>query len=661
MLIDLKPPYLGVAYYPEDWPENEIDFDIRRMKELGINVVRIAEFAWHRMEPKPGEYDFSFFHRVVDRMGAAGIGVILGTPTATPPLWLSKLYPDVMKEDVHGRRASHGGRRHCCSNNAHYNRYCLCVIERLAQEFANDPTVIGWQIDNEIYAFNQGCFCPDCQAMFRNHLQDKFGNIDALNNAWNLNLFSQWYDDFTDIPAPRDAWHNPHIKMEWEIFQHSSQIAFVHRQADILHKYIKVHIGTDIMPINGIDYRRMNEKLDVVQFNHYNTPDNLYAECFWFDYIRTLKEHPFWNTETATCWNGSVETSQSIKPDGFCRVNSWLPIALGGEANMYWLWRTHWAGHELVHGAVIDSSGRDMITTAEVKETAAEYRKAETFLNGTRVKADFAIHFTSLGWNMHASQSVVSGWKYGDSLQESWYRPAIELGLRPDIIDAAQPLDSYKLIFTPMLMTLEEHDLGKRMAEWVKKGGVWVVGPLTDVRDCNGTRYCDRYYGLLEELTGAHWEYGIPDRENRIHAEWTDGEPFDGKMWFEVCASSDGMLVKVVNSHKSINNHAILSEYAVGKGRVIVLGTVPSKKDMQQLINKICIDEGIAIPEVEGDVMIVRREGEVGRGYIMVEYGNKPANVVLPEPMIEILTQMRLVGKVELKPYDVLVLKGERV
>lgn len=310
---------------------------------------------------------------------------------------------------------------------------------------------------------------------------------------------------------------------------------------------------------------------------------------------------------------------------------------------------------------MIDSSGRDMITTAEVKETAAEYRKAETFLNGTRVKADFAIHFTSLGWNMHASQSVVSGWKYADSLQESWYRPAIELGLRPDIIDAAQQLVSYKLIFTPMLMTLEERDLGKRMAEWVKNGGVWVVGPLTDVRDCNGARYCDRYFGLLEELTGAHWEYGIPDRENRIHAEWADGEPFDGKMWFEVCAPSDGMLVKVVNSHKSINNHAILSEYAVGKGRVIVLGTVPSKKDMKRLINIVCTENCIEIPEVKGDVMIARREGEAGSGYVMVEYSDKPATVVLPEPMIEILTQKRLEGKVEMKPYDVLVLKDERV
>ena len=108
MLKNLKPPYLGVAYYPEDWQESEIDFDIRRMKELGINVVRIAEFAWHRMEPKPGEFDFSFFHRVVDRMGEAGIGVVLGTPTATPPRWLSRLYPFTGNWPSCGIRSSSG-------------------------------------------------------------------------------------------------------------------------------------------------------------------------------------------------------------------------------------------------------------------------------------------------------------------------------------------------------------------------------------------------------------------------------------------------------------------------------------------------------------------------------------------------------------------------
>ena len=660
MLKTLKTPYLGVAYYPEDWPEEEIDRDIVRMKEIGINVVRIAEFAWHRMEPKLGEFDFSFFHMVVDKMRAAGIGVVMGTPTATPPRWLMKLYPDVAMEHANGRTESHGGRRHCCSNNAHYNEYCMRIVDRMAKEFADDPGVIGWQIDNEIYAWGGGCFCPDCQAKFRERMKEKFGTIDALNEAWNLNLFSQWYDDFADIPAPRDAWHNPHLRMEWDIFQNESHAAFVHRQAEVMKKYIKVPIGTDTMPVNGMDYRKLNSKLDIVQFNHYNTPKNLYHEGFWFDYLRTLKDQPFWNTETATCWNGSAEITQSLKPDGFCRVNSWMPIALGGEANMYWLWRTHWAGHELVHGAVIDSSGRDMVSTDEVREVSEGFDRASEFVSGTKVKTDVAMHFSSLVWNMHACQPVVKDWGYEKTLQNHWYCPMTKLGLRPDVIDAVQPLDKYKLIFTPMQMTLEEGDLGKRMAEWVKNGGTWVVGPLTDVRNIDGARYRDRFYGILEELTQVKWEFGVPDREGCVQAMWSDGTPFRGSTWFEVSETcGHDALVKVVGSHKSMDGHTLVYKRKVGEGWIILLGTVPSEADMCKLIHCACELGGVKLPMVEGAVMVAPREGEAGRGVMLVEYENQPAVFTPDQPVTDLITGTRYEGRIELKPYDVLVLKED--
>lgn len=658
MLTSLKKPYLGVAYYPEDWPDEEIDRDIVRMKEIGINVVRIAEFAWHRMEPHPGEFDFSFFHKVVDKMKAAGIGVVLGTPTATPPRWLERLYPDIMIENVEGKIQSHGGRRHCCSNNAHYNEYALRIVEHMSKEFCDDPGVIGWQIDNEIYAFNQGCFCPDCQAKFREKMRAKFGSIERLNEAWNLNLFSQWYDDFSEIPAPRNAWHNPHLKMEWDIFQNESHVAFVHRQAEIMRKYIHVPIGTDTMPVNGMDYRKLNDKLDIVQFNHYNTPDNLYQAAFWFDYLRTMKEHPFWNTETATCWNGSVSIGQSIKPDGFCVANSWMPIALGGEANMYWLWRTHWAGHELMHGAVIDASGRDMVTTSEVTEVSEGFDRAAAFVSGTRVQPNVALHFTSLSWNMHANQTVVNGWRYAPTVQDSWYHPMTQLGLRPDVIDAVQPLDSYKLIFTPMVMTLEDGDLGNRMAEWIKNGGTWLVGPLSDVRNIHGARYRDRYYGMIEELTGIRWEYGIPDTEHRIQAQWADGTPFEGGTWFEVSEHcGDETLVEVTSGHKSINGHSLVVKRKVGNGYVILLGSIPSADDMQRLIREACATANVALPKVEGEIMVSPREGEAGRGLMLVEYGAKPASIVLDRPMTDLISGKALEGKIDLAPYEVLVLK----
>ena len=130
----------------------------------------------------------------------------------------------------------------------------------------------------------------------------------------------------------------------------------MHRQAAILRRYTKAPIGTDMMPTNAMGYEEMCGPLDVVMFNHYNSPSNLGDAAFWFDFLRTLKDRPFWNTETATTWNGSVAVGQVLKPEGYCRVNSWLPVAFGGESNMYWLWRQHWAGHELVHSILWSES-----------------------------------------------------------------------------------------------------------------------------------------------------------------------------------------------------------------------------------------------------------------------------------------------------------------
>lgn len=654
---DFKAPYLGVAYYPEDWPESEIDHDIEKMHEIGINLVRIGEFAWHRMEPRPGEFDFSFFHKVVNKMGEAGIGVIMGTPTATPPRWFGKAHPDAYTELQSGAKSVHGARRSFCSNNDDYIRCSMRIVKKMSQEFGDDPYVVGWQIDNEIYSWDGSCYCPSCLEKFQQYLKERYGTIENLNEAWNLNLFSQWYDDFSEIPAPRNAWHNPHLIMHWRIFHNESHIAYVRRQAEILHRYVKVPVGTDTMPFNGMDYRHMTDTLDIVQFNHYNTPENLHAACFWFDYLRNFKKHPFWNTETATCWNGSVAIGQSIKPDGFCRVNSWLPIMLGGEANLYWLWRTHWAGHELMHGAVLDTSGRDMVSTDEVREVSQGLAKAAAFIRDTTVCSDLALHYTSLGWNMHASQPVVNGWDYQDTVQQ-FYKPMTALGLRPDVIDAAEDPARFRLIFTPALMTLEEADLGRRMAAWVKAGGTWVVGPLTDVRNIDGARYRDRYYGILEELTGIRWRFFAPDTENHIKAVWNDGTPFEGGTWFEMCDADGDELVTVTEGHKAVRGKALVIRKKVGRGKVIFIGSIPSEKDLLRIVRLACEESGVSLPACEGSLMVSRREGKAERGLMLAEYGCAPASFTLREPMLDILSGKEVSGQITLEPYGVRVLKA---
>ena len=152
----MKTPFLGCAYYPEDWDDSQLDCDIKMMKEAGITCARIGEFAWRKMEPARGRYEFGWLHRVVDALGAAGIAVVLGTPTATPPVWLGDAFPDVFVRHKEGTRAQHGGRRHCCSNNPHYLEASDQIVHAMGREFGKDPNVIGWQLDNEILTWGTG-------------------------------------------------------------------------------------------------------------------------------------------------------------------------------------------------------------------------------------------------------------------------------------------------------------------------------------------------------------------------------------------------------------------------------------------------------------------------------------------------------------------------
>ncbi|MBR5871033.1 MAG: beta-galactosidase [Clostridia bacterium] len=653
-----SPPYLGAAYYPEDWPETEIAYDIQKMKEAGITVARIGEFAWKKMEPLPGQYDFAWLHRVVDALAENGIAAVMGTPTATPPKWLLNLYPDVVTVNAQGIRTSHGGRRHCCSNNAHYRDYSARIVEAMAKEFGNDENIIGWQIDNEIYAWD-GCCCPNCIGGFHEYLREKYGTIAALNEAWNLNLFSQAYEDFAEIPSPHNGWHNPHLKLEWLTFANDSHIDYVHMQADILHKYVTTGapIGTDTMPFNGMDYRRLNEKLDIVQFNHYNEPQNEWQCCLWFDYLRGLREHPFWNTETQTCWNGSTEIGQSIKPDGWCRVNSFLPIALGGEANMYWIWRTHWAGHELSHGAVLDASGRPMYPFGEVQDIAKLLADNADFLNGTRVDAKVAFHYTSRNWNMHNTQQMVAG---ADNDQiPPFYKALSDCGVRVDVIDAEEPLDKYKVVVSPMMMTIEEGDLPARITEWVKAGGTWIVGPLSDIRTSIGTRYRDRAFGILEELTGAKWLYGIADRIGRVKASTVDGKPLNSTLWYDIYdAAEEETLARVSGGHSAIDGKACILRCQVGEGTVILLGTFPAYDALKALYTAALNDAGVENGKAEGEVMVVPRVGEKQSGLILVEYAGKAASYTLDKPMKRTDSGEIVDGKIEIEPYGIVILQN---
>ncbi len=646
-------PFLGVAYYPEDWDKSEITHDIEMMKKAGIKCARMAEFAWSMMEFEEGKFDFSWLHYVMDKLGEADISIVLCTPSATPPVWLIDKYPDVaVLRD--GFRRRHGGRRNCCTNHPKYREHTMRIVEKMGEEFGKDERVIGWQIDNEIEPTR--CDCDYCLTAFRKYLKNKYGTIDALNTAWNTNLFSQKYSNFEQIPIPKYGWHNAHISLDYCLFDSETQANFINDQAKILKKYTKAPIGTDAIPSIQIDYDDLNKNLDIMQYNHYDRVEDLHFERLWFDLSRTIKDRPFWNTETSTCWNGSNFATQSIKPYGFCRINSWLPVALGGEANLYWLWRAHWAGHEMTHGSVISSAGRPLHIFDEVRQVADEFEKCADFINGTKVVSNVALHFSSLAWNMFSVQSVVKDFKYSYTHYMNFYAPMVNLGIRPDVITSAKDLTDYTLLLSPFLPTLEEKNLASRITEWVEKGGVWIAGPMTDIPKEVGAKYTKSPYGYLEEMLGVTQAYEIPDTEGIIKCKWSNGEEFCGNWRYELFEPDGNSLVTVEEGYPTIVGKSVVVKKKLGKGTVYLVGTVPSPEDMKKIISLAAADAGVKTDNVEGDLALVERKGEKHNGFIAMECSGKTGSFTLDREMTDILTKKKFSGRITLSPYELLVL-----
>lgn len=652
-----QPPYLGAAYYPEDWPLEQIDEDIALMKDAGMNVMRVAEFAWSRMEPEEGKFDFDWLKLVVEKLGKAGISVIMCTPTCTPPAWLTERYPDTLFIRVDGKPTQHGARRHACPNSPVYRKHCKRIVTRMAEEFGRDERIIGWQIDNEVHPLARGrsCVCPHCVQKFRDAMRSRFGTIEALNAAWGTDLWSMTYQSFDQLPTPSpDTWHHPSLLTAWAEFNSDSYAEFVAHQSEILHRLTDDPIGTDMMPTHGVDYGDIHRALDLVQFNHYNNMDNLWQAAFWFDLCRPIKSVPFWNTETQTCWNGST-AANGYKEPGYCRANSWLPIALGGEANLYWLWRQHWSGQELMHGAAVSSAGRPLHMIGEVREISKGFRGAADFLRNTRPSdTKLALHYSHLAAWMFDYQPMLNNFNYTQGILNLAYRPMIQAQLRPDVILPMADMSRYRIIFSPFLPALDEHGLRERLKSWIEAGGTWIVGPLSDNRTLHATKFTHSPYGSLEDWAGVRSRHEIPADPREFSLRWADGRESQGSIWY------DGLELRGAEALAEFTEYpfqglAAVTRRRMGKGQVIMLGTMPQPAELQALLMEAGASPVAQAPE---NLMVVPRTGSGGQGLVVVEVENRLGTLTLPSPMTNLLTGKEVRGTVDVSQYAVMVLKA---
>lgn len=653
-MYDFKPPYHGAAYYPEAWPREEIDADLDRLVSHGLNTVRIAEFAWSNMEPEEGKYDFSLFREVVDKCRESGISVVMCTPSATPPSWLEHKYPEIMLE-VSGKRSTHGNRRQSCPTNKTFRYFCKRIVEEMGKEFGKDENIIGWQLDNEIAIMqnNIGCNCSSCRQGFTSYLKKRYGTIDALNKAWENYTWSLNFSSFEEVDAVDGSVNLPPCHyVAWEEYKNECYIDFLTEQADILRKYTDKPIGTDMMPTYQFSIDGINKHLDVAQFNHYSGPA---ISQSWFDTYRCASDR-FWITETAPCWSGSNDPL-GPRGKGFCRANTLCTFALGGEMVLYWLFRAHKGGHEMAHGSVVDSWGRDMHMSDEIRAISKELELLRPMVQGTKLKNDgLAVIYGQRAYEISKRAAMVT-WGVGDmwyekDLASTAYEPLLKKHYRPDMISADHDLSPYKLLISYRAYTIDEGDFVDRILPWVKNGGTWVVGPMTDIFTKDAAKYRNAPFGHLEDWADITRKFWMPAPNDW---EWLgtkrpltsvileDGTVLKTKSLI-YDAFVAGESARVVGTYSNdgdeyLSGMAAITETKVGKGRIIIMGAALDSDSYVNFIGKIAEEMGIK-PITSGDdnVFCSVLEGEYGTVFTAIEGKEKAASIAVPFDSTDILT-----------------------
>ncbi len=658
------PPYVGAAYYPEAWPEETIEEDIARAKQLGVNILRIGEFAWSRMERTEGSYDFGWLHRVVDRLGAEGIAVVLGTPTATPPAWLTRKYPDTLVWTPEGRALVHGGRRHGCPTSPTYRALSAGIVRKMAEEFAGDPSVLGWQIDNEFGCHRNGCYCPACEAGWRRWLEARYGSLDALNAAWGNELWSQWYTDWAEIPLPIEtaAGHHPSLLFLWRNFMSDMYAEYCHAQYEILHAAGCPNVSTDGMPhlVHRLDYEEMFRPLDLVQNNCYFPPEHYAAYIGECDWMRPVKDRPYWFTESAAGWTaGGCVGSLYLPRPGSIRARGWFSVALGGEMVCYWLYRQHWSAQEMVHGSLLHAWGEPTPGAEEIARMAGEMARAGAFLRETRVaRAEVALHYhTPSAWVFDHGQQA-PGLHYDSVLSASFHGPLVEANIPRDVLFPGAPLDGYRALLSPLMAWLPDATLEAALAA-VAEGMTWIVGPLTSIRSEHATCYRDCALGSLERALPFRVRRRFPATGIDPSVLWTDcARRGRATLWCEEfeAESETCRTLAVYEDGPTAGSPAAL-EIAHGKGRVIVLGFLPDPADPEWL-PRLLGSAGVqaACPASEG-IAAVRREGATQSGWIAFDWKGLGGHAHLPSGGTELLTGASTDGRIRLEPYGVAVVR----
>ena len=657
--------FFGCAWYPEQWLEKRWQEDIQLMVEAGMNVCRVAEFAWSSMEPREGDFQLEWLDRVITLLHQNNIKVVLGTPTAAPPAWLTRHHPDTLAIEPDGRAAVHGNRCHASPASHTYLKYCRKIVEQMAKRYGPDSRIIGWQIDNE---YNRIDYSDNSRRLFQSYLRDQYSSLESLNQAWSTAYWSQTYQAWDEIPLPAGA-HNPGLMLAFRRFVTQVWRDFQHSHIEVIRTYSlpEQWICSNFMGwFDGFDHYQICSDLDMASWDWYigtGRHDYLTSSAA-HDLTRGFKRKNFWVMETQPgCVNWSGVNNSLNR--GEARCMAFHAAAHGAEALLYWQWRSAPGGQEQMHGSLVAADGSPRPFYIEAQEIGKDFALIAPAIQGTAPQNEVCILHSyearwSVNWQRHHKDFDPVSYLL------SFSRPLAARNIGTDILSSEEPLDGFKLVIAPALVLLTQ-EAAERLQTYVKRGGVLILTPRCGQKNRENALFSSLQPGPLREIAGAEVsEFYALEGDVKVHSE-TFGSG-SARIWAESLRPIDP-------------DTQILARYGAGDGWLDDCAAITWKPDssgggvlyigcwlddeMQGLILEWALkmtDIHSLCPGAPAGVEAAKRTGQNGSSlYFLINHTREEQTVTLngemPASAADILTENIYTDTVTLKPYGIVALK----
>ncbi len=676
----------GAAYYHEYQPYDRLDKDIALMKQAGITVVRVGESTWTSWEPRDGDFQYAWMDRIVDAMHAAGIKVIMGTPTYSIPPWMYKKHPEMlvfhygvappMSDPWYGTYPDHvaggayGPRQNMDLTNPDYRRYSERVIRKIAQRYAKHPAVIGWQIDNETAP--NGLPLPNVQKAFLERVKEKFGTTRRMNDAWGLVYWGQLVDSWDDFPA-RDGILNPGYKLEWERFQQSIVTEFLGWQARIVREYARPDQFVTQDFVGGVrtnvDQWSISRDLDVASTNIYHSSQDKLdgvAIAMGGDLARSLKQQYYYVTETNAQGIGWDSRGQFPPYDGQLRLSAWAHVASGASMVEYWHWHSLHYGQETYWRGLLGHDLEPNRVYREAMKIGEEFKRVGPRVADLSKDVKVAVLFSNDSFHGLSYMPVSDAVNYATVMQQM-YSALFNLNVEADFVTpATTDLSRYKVLIVPPLYVASDETL-ERISKFVENGGHVVMAFKSGYTNEYDTVRWQRAPGPLRKAAGFSYQEfsSLAHPVNLKPDRYQLGANNQASAWAEFLTPETAETLASYD-HPFFGRFPALTRNKFGKGTLTYEGTAITTELQQAVIRDVIERAGLAGADQRAPEGVRIRHGRNPRGsaihfYLNFSPASKSVNYAYGNGN-ELLSGKPAVrgAALTLAPWDVMVVEETR-